>query len=101
MSTLDHAVRSADNSVDWVDDEELQAAGDMLDQLEAEPKMDDFTAAMIAEGAWDLTSFEPSEENFYAALQHLIDRGLSDTLQGSIGRACYAAIDAGECTPRR
>jgi hypothetical protein len=62
-----------------------------------QPTMNTFDAAMIAEGAWELTGFEPDEETYFTALQHLIDSGLNHTLQGSVGRACAGAIANGHC----
>lgn len=61
----------------------------------SEPKMDNFAAAMIADGEWELTSFEASEENYIAAFQHLVSTGLAWQLQGRIGRQAQAMIDQG------
>lgn len=63
------------------------------------PTMTTFAAAMIADGEWDMAGFEPSEENYFAAYQHLIDSGSAWTLQGRIGRQAAALIDAGHCAP--
>lgn len=64
----------------------------MASQLETE-NMDDFTAAMIAEGV------EPAEEDQQIeAWQHLIDTGMCWRLQGWFGRQAAALIDAGVCT---
>ena len=60
--------------------------------------MDTFSAAMIADGCWELTSYEPSDENFIAAYQSLIDSGSAWSLQGRVGRQAMALIEAGECT---
>jgi hypothetical protein len=59
--------------------------------------MNTFDAAMILDGAWDLVDFEPCEENFILACQHLIDTGVAWQLQGRVGRTCAAMIDAGQC----
>lgn len=58
-----------------------------------------FDAAMILDGCWDLTDIEPSEEAYIEACQFLIDTGAAWTLQGAVGRACAAMIDAGNCVP--
>lgn len=60
---------------------------------------DNFTATMVVEQEWDLAGVEPTEENYIAAAQHLIDTGLAWNLQGFFGRTCQALIDAGHCTP--
>lgn len=60
--------------------------------------MDNLSAAMIADGEWELTSFEPSEENYIAAFQHLVDTGLAWQLQGRIGRQAADMIDQGLVT---
>ena len=59
--------------------------------------MTTFDAAMILDGEWELTSIEPSEENYIAACQHLIDDGSAWKLQGRIGRTCARLIDEGLC----
>jgi hypothetical protein len=52
--------------------------------------MADYDAVMGAE--------EPeSEEQYYESLQQLINSGQALRLQGSIGRAAMAAIEAGHC----
>lgn len=61
--------------------------------------MDTFEATMIAEGCWELTSYEPSEEAFMEANQLLIDTGLAWQLQGFFGRQAADLIEAGHCTP--
>lgn len=61
--------------------------------------MTDFDAAMIFDGAWEMTSHEPTEENFIAAAQQLIDTGLAWRLQGRVGRTCADLIEQGLCQP--
>ena len=63
----------------------------------AEPEMDTFSAAMIADGEFDLTPFEESEENYILAYQTLIDSGVAWSLQGRIGRTAHALIQQGLC----
>ena len=58
-----------------------------------------FDATMIVEGSWELTDYEPTEENYLAAAQMLIDTGLAWQLQGFFGRVCQQLIDQGDCTP--
>jgi hypothetical protein len=57
--------------------------------------MDDFRAAMIAEG------MEPaaSEEEYLAAWQHLVDTGLAWKLQGWFGRTARDFLQAGLIRP--
>lgn len=62
----------------------------------ARADMDTFAAAMIADGEWELAGFEPTDENFVAAYQHLVDTGAAWTLQGRIGRTARDLIEAGE-----
>ena len=57
--------------------------------------MDAFSAAMIADGAWELTPYRESEANFLAAYQYLVDTGAAWTLQGRIGRQAADLIEAG------
>jgi hypothetical protein len=54
--------------------------------------MTTFEAAMILDGEWDLTGYEPSEETFIEACQHLIDTGVAWQLQGRVGRTCRDMI---------
>jgi len=55
--------------------------------------MDNYTAAMIAEGV-----IEPeSEEQLNEAWQHLIDTGLAWQLQGWFGRCARDLIEQGIC----
>ena len=56
-----------------------------------------FDAAMIADGEFELTSFEATNENFVAAYQLLIDTGTAWTLQGRVGRMAAALIEDGSC----
>ena len=58
--------------------------------------MNDHEAIAIAEGFAD---FEPTEEQFIEAWQHLIDTGLCWRLQGWFGRAAQAMIENGHCRP--
>ncbi len=57
------------------------------------PDMDDYTAVGIAEGFIDAEN----EEQQIDAWQHLIDRGLHRTLQGSFGRMAASLIHQGIC----
>lgn len=59
------------------------------------PQMDNFAAAMIADGEFELAGFEPTEENVYAAYQHLVDTGLAWSLQGRVGRTARLLIEQG------
>lgn len=62
-------------------------------------QMTTFDATMIVEGCWEMTGYEPSQEAFIEAAQHLIDTGTAWQLQGHFGRTCMALIEAGHCTP--
>jgi hypothetical protein len=64
-----------------------------------EAKMTTFEAAMILDGCWEMTSYEPSEEAFIEACQLLIDNGSAWTLQGRVGRTCARMIETGHCHP--
>ena len=55
--------------------------------------MTDTEAIDIAEGMVEARS----EEEYYAAWQHLIDRGLAWSLQGWFGRTAFRLILAGHC----
>ncbi len=54
----------------------------------------------VAEAVSILNECEPGLDSSIvnAALQELIDTGMAWRLEGSIGRQCMAAIDAGRCT---
>ena len=56
-------------------------------------KLTDFDATMIVEGVQEVSS----AEEYYAAVQYLIDTGLAWRLQGFFGRTAQACIDAGHC----
>jgi hypothetical protein len=62
-------------------------------------EMNMFAAAMIADGEWDMAGFEPSEENFLAAYQFMVDNGTAWTLQGRIGRQAMALIQSEQINP--
>ena len=53
--------------------------------------MDDFTAAMIAEGVWEAED----QEQYLAAWQHLVNSGLAWRLQGWFGRTARDLIESG------
>lgn len=55
--------------------------------------MDNFTAAMIAEGVQEASDYEVVQ-----AWAHLIKTGLAWTLQGWFGRTAQSFIDAGYIT---
>lgn len=61
--------------------------------------MKTFDATMIAEGCWEMTSYEPSEEVAIEAWQHLIDTGTAWQLQGSFGRTAAHLIEQGIFSP--
>lgn len=61
----------------------------------AKPKMDSFSAAMIADGAFELTPFKPTEANYLAAYRFLVKTGAAWTLQGRIGRTAADLINSG------
>tara|TARA_B100000131_G_scaffold42770_1_gene38448 strand:- start:974 stop:1171 length:198 start_codon:yes stop_codon:yes gene_type:complete len=56
--------------------------------------MSDYEAIGIAEGFVE----HDTEEQYYAAWQHLIDKGLAWTLQGWFGRHATYLIEQGICT---
>jgi hypothetical protein len=71
--------------------------GELFSEPEPEaPAMDAFSAAMIADGEFDLTPFEATEENYLAAYQYLVDTGMAWTLQGRIGRTAADLISNGQ-----
>jgi hypothetical protein len=55
--------------------------------------MDNYTAVGICEGFVD----SDDEEQQIEAWQHLIDTGLTCTLQGAFGRMAQRLIDEGVC----
>lgn len=59
------------------------------------PEMTIFDASMIADGEWDLTDFEESEDNLIAAYQLLVTTGVAWQLQGRVGREAMALARAG------
>jgi len=56
--------------------------------------MDNYTAAMIAEGAIEAESYE----QWIEAWQHLVNTGLCWQLQGYFGRMAKSLIESGEVT---
>ena len=62
-------------------------------------EMNMFAAAMIADGEWDMAGFEPSEENYLAAYQFMVDNGTAWTLQGRIGRQAMDLIKSEKINP--
>lgn len=71
-----------------------------MQNAQATPKMDSFSAAMIADGEFGMTPFEESEENYILAYQHLVDTGMAWQLQGRIGRTAMDLIEAGKVVKR-
>jgi hypothetical protein len=64
----------------------------------AETQMDAFSAAMIADGEFEMAGFPATQENYLAAFQYLIDTGLAWQLQGRVGRTAADLISVGRCT---
>jgi hypothetical protein len=61
--------------------------------------MTPFTAAMVADGEFDLAGVDPSdEETVLAAWQYLVDTGMAWQLQGRVGRQAAAMLAAGVLT---
>ena len=57
--------------------------------------MDDYRAAMIAEGVWPANS----EDEYFEAWQHLVNSGLAWRLQGWFGRTARDLIESGAIHP--
>ena len=64
--------------------------------MNAEKQLSNFDAVMIAEGVEQ----PESEEQYYAAWQHLVDTGLVWQLQGFFGRTASRLIEMGLINPR-
>ena len=60
-----------------------------------EQRMSLFDAAMIVEGSWEMTGYEPDEETYFEAAQALVDTGMAWKLQGFFGRTCADLIQQG------
>lgn len=56
--------------------------------------MDNYRAAMIAEGAIEVETYQ----EYIAAWQHLLNTGLCWQLQGWFGRQAKSLLDSGEIT---
>lgn len=46
-----------------------------------------------------VSAYEPSEEAYVEACQHVTDTGLAMTVPGRVGRTCAAMIEQGFCGP--
>jgi len=69
---------------------------DLGKEMSTQTQMDAFTAAMIADGEFEMVGVDPEdEETILAGWQYLVDTGMAWTLQGRIGRQARRMIEAG------
>lgn len=78
-------------------DQAASLAVELSDVAPADIPMDNYRAAMIAEGVEEVSD----EETYFAAWQHLEDTRLGYQLQGWFGRRLADLIAEGKITPRQ
>jgi hypothetical protein len=61
-------------------------------------KMTIFDASLIADGEFAMTGLEATAENYFAAMQILVDTGVAWQLPGHVGREAMALAKHGYIT---